>query len=144
MITIEQIKEALRQHIAEAEAATPSPWMCLHQGEQEHPGIEAGNMPVVIMGWRDVDTDDGGVRGNTDDEALANATFIAHARTMSPAACKCLLLAIEWLEELIVPCACLADSTQFSEGYENGWLRASHEANACLESIRQEWHNQTK
>ena len=74
-------------------------------------------MSVVIMGWRDVDTDDGGVRGNTNDEALANATFIAHARTMSPAACKCLLLAIEGLER--------------------------HEAHIALESIRQEWHNLT-
>ena len=126
MTTIEQIKDALQAHIVEAEAATPGPWTCLYQGEQEHPGIEAGNMSVVIMGWRDVDTDDGGVRGNTDEEALANATFIAHARTMSPAACKCLLLAIDDLEDI----AC-----------QTG--KASCDAAMSLYHIRQEWHNLT-
>jgi len=120
MTTIEQIKTALQAHIEEAEAATPGAWTCLHQGEQEHPGIEAGNMSVVIMGWRDVDTDDGGVRGNTDGEALANATFIAHARTMSPAACKCLLAAIDMLDDM--PC---------------------HLADVMEQRIRQEWHNLT-
>lgn len=84
-------------------------------------------MSVVIMGWRDVDTDDGGVRGNTDEEALANATFIAHARIMSPAACKCLLQTIEWLEE---DCEMNHQHQQIAQNR--------------LEQIRQEWHNLTK
>jgi hypothetical protein len=83
MTTIEQIKDALQAHIAEAEAATPGPW--------------------------DVNSKYVG--------RMADAAFIAHARTMSPAACKCLLLAIEGLER--------------------------HEAHIAIESIRQEWHNLT-
>lgn len=134
MTTIEQIKTALQSHIAEVEAATPGPWTCLHQGDQEHPGIEAGNMSVVIMGWRDVDTDDGGVRGNTDEEALANAAFIAHARTMSPAACKCLLLAIEGLEKVAYV---KEDAGQPDHSF------VGRTAAFALESIRQEWHNMT-
>lgn len=34
------------------------------------------------------------------EEAKANAAFIAHARTMTPIACKALLTAIEALEEI--------------------------------------------
>lgn len=145
MTTIEQIKTALQTHIAEAEAATPGAWTCLHQGEQEHPGIEAGNMSVVIMGWRDVDTDDGGVRGNTDGEALANATFISHARAMSPAACKCLLLAIEGLEET----AKGTTLVQHGEDSDNQPYISSFptseasQAKRRLQLIRQEWHNLT-
>jgi len=56
----------------------------------------------------------------------ANATFIAHARTMSPAACKCLLLAIEELEHM---------STYTT--------KAGVVSKDALESIRQEWHNLT-
>ncbi len=86
-------------------------------------------MSVVIMGWRDVFTDDGGVRGNTDEEALANATFIAHARTMSPAACRCLLLAIEGLGKICI----------IGGGRREGNAHAAK----ILTSIRQEWHNLT-
>lgn len=128
MITIEQIKEALRQHIAEAEAATPGLWIVCDKGDDY--SIQDSNNRAII--------------GYDFYLSEPDAAFIAHARTMSPAACKCLLLAIEGLEQLIAPCACLADSAQFSEGYERGWLLANDEAHIALESICQEWHNQTK
>lgn len=119
MTTIERIKDALQAHIAEAEAATPGPWRVDRKGYDERPGISTFDQKrtIVLFGWKYDDNDDGGIRGKDPKEALANATFIAHARTMSPAACKCLLLAIEGLER--------------------------HEAHIALESIRQEWHNLT-
>jgi hypothetical protein len=111
MNTIEQIKDALQAHIAEAEAATPGPW--------------------------DVNSKYVG--------RMADATFIAHARTMSPAACKCLLLAIEWLEETA------KDTTlvQHGEDSDNQPYISSFptseasQAKRRLASIRQEWHNLT-
>lgn len=116
MTTIEQIKDALQVHIAEAEAATPGPWITC-----EHSWQETSILTESRKGERHI-----GLLSIPDDERKqqklgklmdANATFIAHARTMSPAACKCLLLAIEGMER--------------------------HEAHIALESIRQEWHNLT-
>ena len=99
--TIEQIKEALKAHIAEAE--------------------EANIQTVETMG-----------KHLSIDESLwinlkyeEKVRFIAHARTMSPAACKCLLLAIEGLEDI-------------SPDVGSGIF-----ADAALESIRLEWHNLT-
>ena len=109
--TIEQIKAALRQHIAEAEAATPGPWEVDTANGVMASGI--GWLPICYP-FGDRETE------------LRDATFIAHARTMSPAACKCLLLAIEGLE------------FQARHLNYNG-----HRAIKSLESIRQEWHNQT-
>ena len=108
MTTIEQIKNALKAHIAEAEEVPAKKWKVRKSAhgtfickDDDH---SVGIPTDVCRLWNS--------------SALeANATFIAHARTMSPAACKCLLLAIEGLER--------------------------HEAHIALESIRQEWHNLT-
>lgn len=128
MTTIEQIKTALQAHIAEAEAATPGPWKVDQQSSNERPGISTFDekKTVVLFGLRDDDNDDGGIRGKDPEEALATAAFIAHARALSPAACKCLLLAIEGLEGI-------HESTPLGE----------YAAWDALEAIRQEWHNLT-
>lgn len=118
MITIEQIKSALRQHIAEAEAVPATKWKI----RQSNHGTFICKDDSHLVG---VPTD---VCRLWNSSALeANATFIAYARTMSPTACKCLLLAIEGLENV----------------YESDSIE-SREAGDILEQIRQEWHNQTK
>jgi hypothetical protein len=113
MTTIEQIKDALKAHIAEAEAATPGPW-------------ESSDNVLIseyVQGYYFVTCDSQKTSVGQD---AANAAFIAHARTMSPAACKCLLLAIEELEGI-------HERTPLGE----------YDAWDALESIRQEWHNLT-
>jgi hypothetical protein len=116
MTTIEQIKDALQSHIAEAEAATPGPWK--FSWDEDDPLHEVIQYPsndpeiayrCVVYTHKEYD-----------------ATFITHARTMSPAACKCLLLAIEGLEHM---------STYTT--------KAGVVSKDALESIRQEWHNLT-
>jgi hypothetical protein len=114
MTTIEQIKDALQAHIAEAEAATPGPWYYWDQKENDliATGKEKGKLICSLPGLS---------------SRPKEFTFIAHARTMSPTACKCLLLAIEGLE------AAHAISIPFE--YSPAW--------DSLKSIRQEWHNLT-
>lgn len=117
MTTIEQIKTALQAHIAEAEAVPAKKWRVRKSAhgtfickDDDH---SVGIPTDVCRLWNS--------------SALeANALFIAHARTMSPAACKCLLLAIEGLEGI-------HESTPLGE----------YAAWDSLESIRQEWHNLT-
>lgn len=101
MTTIEQIKTALQTHIAEAEAATPGPW----ETDTANGVMAKATGAAVCYPFGDKETE------------VKDAAFITRARTLSPAACKCLLLAIEGLER--------------------------HEARIALESIRQEWHNLT-
>jgi len=110
MTTIEQIKTALQIHIAEAEAATPGPW----EAWQEL--YEVRTNYVRIRTSNDVHLRDTlhGYCGR------ANAAFIAHARTMSPAACKCLLAAVDMLDDM-----------------------PFHLADVMEQRIRQEWHNLT-
>ena len=111
--TIEQIKEALRQHIAEAEAATPGPW-------EAFDGVVASKH---IGGDYFVTCDSPRTSNSQDNE---NATFIAHARTMSPLVCEGLLRVIEWMEE-----DCEMDH-QHQQIAQNR-----------LEQIVQTWNNQT-
>ena len=117
MTTIEQIKTALQTHIAEAEAATPGPW-------EIDDGDGYGSLKLFADAHLTVS-----MATIIGDNAIseANALFIAHARTMSPAACECLLLAIEELEGI-------HESTPLGE----------YAAWDALESIRQEWHNLTQ
>jgi hypothetical protein len=124
MTTIEQIKSALQAHIAEAEAATPGPW----EAWQEL--YEVRTNYVRIRTSNDVHLRDTlhGYCGR------ANATFIAHARTMSPAACKCLLLAIEGLAKVAYV---KEDAGQPDHSF------VGRTAAFAIESIRQEWHNLT-
>ncbi len=113
MTTIEQIKDALKAHIAEAEAATPGPWYYWDQKNNDFvaTGEKEGKLICALAGFTSKPNE---------------FTFIAHARTMSPAACKCLLLALENLEDI----ACQTGG-------------AACDARVTLESIRQEWHNLT-
>lgn len=118
MTTIEQIKDALKTHIAEADAVPAKKWRVRKSAhgtfickDDDH---SVGIPTDVCRLWNS--------------SALeANATFISHARTMSPAACKCLLLAIEGLEE---DCEMDHQHQQISQNR--------------LESIRLEWHNLTQ
>jgi hypothetical protein len=116
MTTIEQVKSALQAHIAEAEAATPGFWkFSWDEDDPLHEVIQYPSNDPKIAYRRVAYT-------HKEDDA----TFIAHARTMSPAACKCLLLAIEGMEGI-------HESTPLGE----------YAAWDALESIRQEWHNLT-
>lgn len=133
--TIEQIKSALRQHIAEAEAATPGTWkFSWNEDDPLHEVIQyPSNDPEIA--YRRV--------AYTHKEDDAN--FIAHARTMSPAACKCLLLAIEGLE-IVAKATTPIQHGEDSDGQPYTSHFSTSEASQAkrrLESIRQEWHNQT-
>ncbi len=119
MTTIEQIKSALQAHIAEAEAATPGPWEVHDRFKDDH--------TICAVNPDDTCSPLFERCGNQDD---ADAAFIAHARTMSPAACKCLLLAIEGLEHTL-------RHAYFEEKNDH------EDVKDTLESIRQEWHNLT-
>lgn len=135
MTTIEQIKDALKTHIAEAEAVPAKKWRVRKSAhgtfickDDDH---SVGIPTDVCRLWNSSALD-------------ANATFIAHARTMSPAACKCLLLAIEglesdasYIEKILHPC------DMFANGVEAGKGCFVDQAIRRLESIRQEWHNLT-
>jgi hypothetical protein len=144
MTTIEQIKSALQAHIAEVEAATPGPWIDDDGHIHSKPLCEKEDK------WLRSNS----VSGCPETEVAyccqelpnfdADATFIAHARTMSPAACKCLLLAIEglesdasYLEKIMHPC------DMFANGVEAGKGCFVDQAIRRLESIRQKWHNMT-
>jgi len=58
---------------------TPGPWTSFEDGEA-HPGVEAfdSNISIVIISYPAVE-DDGGVRGQSHAEAVANARLIAAA-----------------------------------------------------------------
>lgn len=61
---------------------TATPWWVDQQGREEKwPGIEAGNQTIVIFG---TDDDDGGVRGETEEQALANARRIVACVNLMP------------------------------------------------------------
>jgi hypothetical protein len=120
MTTIEQIKSALQAHIAEAEAATSGFWkFSWDEDDPLHEVIQYPSNDPEIAYRRVAYT-------HKEDDA----TFIAHARTMSPAACKCLLLAIEGLEHTL-------RHAYFEEKNDHDDLKDT------LQSIRQEWHNLT-
>jgi hypothetical protein len=141
MTTIEQIKTALQTHIAEAEAATAGPWHT-HEMKSIYIGNGSpGSLWEIVYSTEDLE----GLLEYIQKQIRKNAAFIAHARAMSPAACKCLLLAIEWLEEE-------AKSTtlvQHGEDSDNQPYISSFptseasQAKRRLQSIRQEWHNLT-
>lgn len=108
MTTIEQIKTALQTHIAEAEAATPGPWTVEPTSSNRY--------SLLIRG----DTEYAKWSESTQLPSI-DAAFIAHARTMSPAACKCLLAAIDMLDDM-----------------------PFHLADVMEQRIRLEWHNLTQ
>lgn len=104
-----EIKAALAAHIAEADAATKGPWNVDSNGDIMAP------WPLHC------------IHSVIDDVAIdsKDATFIARARTMSPFACKALLVAIEALE-------------LHSDNYETAYKNPAREA---LETICREWQH---
>jgi hypothetical protein len=52
---------------------TATPWRVDQEPNEKWPGIEAAKQSIVIWG---TDDDDGGVRGETEEQALANARRI--------------------------------------------------------------------
>lgn len=61
---------------------TPGPWSIFTDDKHKHnAGIEAENFSIVTIGYFDETPgiDDSGVKGNTEEEALANAHLIAAA-----------------------------------------------------------------
>lgn len=81
---LSELKAALKQHIVEANKATPGPW------DDEDFGIYADGHLTAKIGAA---IGDCGVTEN-------NAAFIARARTMSPLACRIALAGIRALEEI--------------------------------------------
>jgi hypothetical protein len=63
---------------------TPGPWYVLPASPDENPGIEASDLPLSIVVWGCAQNclDDGGGRGRTAEEAIANAALIAAAPEM--------------------------------------------------------------
>lgn len=55
---------------------TPTPWTVYDAAEACYPGIDAARRTVVVFGNADEEC---GVRGDTPEEAEANARFIVHA-----------------------------------------------------------------
>lgn len=108
---LHRIKAALRESIEIAEKATEGPWEV----------DSANGVHAIGVGWTPICYPFG-----DKDTELKDATFIAHARTMTPLACKSLLLAIEGLEEL-------REYFDISEPFREN-LAEKH-----LESITSEW-----
>lgn len=97
MITkLHRIKSALRESIEIAGKATEGPWE-IGSGKLGYKcsltNKEGLRTPVDIRGPSEE-------FGSPSKAAEANTIFISHARTMTPLACKALLLAIEALESI--------------------------------------------
>lgn len=61
---------------------TPGDWT-VFMGENDRPGIESNaGVTVVVWGDKESDFDDAGVRGSTDDEAIANAHLISASKDL--------------------------------------------------------------
>jgi len=82
------LKDALKQHIEEAEKATPGPWTPTDSG------CSNGGVSFDFI-------DAGDFASSEAEMTVENATFIARARTMSPLACRIALEAIKALEEIV-------------------------------------------
>lgn len=79
------LKAALKQHIDEAEKATPGPWTPTNKG------CSNGGVRFDFI-------DAGDFASSEAEMTVENAAFIARARTMSPIACRIALACIESLE----------------------------------------------
>lgn len=85
---LESLKAALKQHIKEAEKATPGPWVIQLPTQHDLPCVMGRAAGEAVF-----------AAANTlNQTSQQNATFIARARTMSPLACKMALVAIEHAE----------------------------------------------
>lgn len=130
---LNRIKSALRESIEMASKATPQPW-----------GTQPANALIYCRKW---------VIGSMEchemldedscivpyDEAKANATFVAHARTMTPFACKALLTAIEGLEWVFDYTDWCADGAPDASTHDKVCNEIASKAKATLSSITSEW-----
>lgn len=82
---LKAIKSTLRQHIKEAEKATPGPWTW----KTRYSGSAELDEPCIWLGESS---------SLPPKQPHLNAAFIASARTMSPLACRMALYAIETME----------------------------------------------
>lgn len=82
------LKAALKQHIEEAEKATPGPWTPTNRG------CSNGGVRFDFI-------DAGDFASSEAEMTVENAIFISRARTMSPLACRIALEAIKALEEIV-------------------------------------------
>ena len=106
---LNRIKNALRESIELASKATEGPWEAqifpslsdaYEDGMFDWAGGTNSAFPSKVgVVWQKVDNGITGLPGSIETNA-PNATFIAHARTMTPLACKALLTAIETLESI--------------------------------------------
>ena len=125
-MTIEDIKQELRDIIGLSDKATPGPWSIYDNGGVHPcPGIESGRNSIVVIGD---ENDDAGVRTGVQD-----AEFITASRNLTPKMARALLTAITALETL-------AASEVSADPYE----ACSHleDARDALETIRREWEVQ--
>ena len=81
------LKAALKQHIDEAEKATPGPWTPTNMG------CSNGGVRFDFLNAGDFASSEA-------EMTVENAAFIARARTMSPLACRIALAGIRALEEI--------------------------------------------
>lgn len=95
---LNRIKSALRESIEIASKATEGPWkVCEHSWQDSSIWSKVKDKTVCHLSVEDNEE-------TVDAESVirdANAKFLAHARTMTPLACKALLTAIEGLEQII-------------------------------------------
>lgn len=90
-MTIEDIKQELRDIIGLSDKATPGPWSIYDNGGVHPcPGIESGRNSIVVIGD---ENDDAGVRTGVQD-----AEFITASRNLTPKMARALRTAIEALE----------------------------------------------
>lgn len=87
---LHRIKSALRESIEIAEKATEGPWQWTDQQNEEN------ELPYIPQCSYLGDTLI--CLADTYENSREDCAFLAHARTMTPLACKALLLAIEGLE----------------------------------------------
>lgn len=83
---LNRIKSALRESIEIASKASREPW--INDGPSVRYGYKGRDLVTICS------------LTYKDREEYDNATFIAHARTMTPLACKALLTAIEGLHQI--------------------------------------------
>lgn len=95
---LHRIKSALRESIEIANKATEGPWkVCEHSWQNSSIWSKVEDKTVCYLSVEDNEE-------TVDAESVirdANATFLAHARTMTPLACEALLTAIEGLEKIM-------------------------------------------
>lgn len=83
---LNRIKSALRKSIEMASKSTREPWV--NDGPSIRHGYKGRDLIAICsLTYKDYEDRD-------------NAAFLAHARTMTPLACKALLTAIEGLENI--------------------------------------------